>query len=357
VSAARDTSQTPSRGRESVPFLRRAPALVIGLIGAAIAITVSLPLPWLLGPMLACVVVSLAGAQLPGPGLLLPLLRTSLGLAIGASFTPALLERVDQMALSLALVPAYVLLVGGLGYPFFRHFCGFDKPTAYYSAMPGGLSDMAAFGAEAGADLRILSLVHATRVLVVVSVLPYLIEFSYGISARGVQAPGMHLAAFSPGELALMAALGLGGWYGAVRLRLSGASIIGPMLLGGAASMSGLLQQRPPVELVMAAQLMIGVAVGVTYAGTTRALLVRAGAAAVGYCVLLGGIAAAFTAADRMIGVPTVDALLAFAPGGQAEMTVLALVLGADVAFVALHHIARVFIVVLGAPLVHRYLR
>lgn len=338
-------------------FLRRLPALGVGLAGAGAGVMLSLPLPWLLGPMLACVAVSLAGARLPGPGALLPLLRTVLGLAIGASFTPALLERLDQMAISLALVPAYVILVGALGYPFFRRLWGFDKPTAYYSAMPGGLSDMVTFGAEAGADLRILSLIHATRVVVVVSVLPFWIEHIHGVSARGVPAPGAHLGAFAVPELALMAALALGGWYLARRLRLSGASIIGPMLLGGAASMGGLLESRPPVELVMAAQLMIGVGVGVTYAGTTRALLARAGVAAISYCLLLAAIAAAFTAVDRLVGVPIVDALLAFAPGGQAEMTVLALVLGADVAFVALHHIARVFIVVLGAPLVQRYLR
>ena len=46
------------------------------------------------------------------------------------------------------------------------------------------------------------------------------------------------------------------------------------------------------------------------------------------------------------------DALLAFAPGGQAEMTVLALIVGADVAFVVAHHVLRLVIVILGAPLV-----
>ena len=45
------------------------------------------------------------------------------------------------------------------------------------------------------------------------------------------------------------------------------------------------------------------------------------------------------------------DDLLAFAPGGQAELVVLALIVGADAAFVVAHHVLRMFVVILGAPL------
>lgn len=47
-----------------------------------------------------------------------------------------------------------------------------------------------------------------------------------------------------------------------------------------------------------------------------------------------------------------VEAFLAFAPGGQAEMTVLAIVAGADLGFVIAHHLARIVLVITGAPLV-----
>jgi uncharacterized membrane protein AbrB (regulator of aidB expression) len=48
------------------------------------------------------------------------------------------------------------------------------------------------------------------------------------------------------------------------------------------------------------------------------------------------------------------EALLALAPGGQAELTVLALIVGADVAFVVAHHVLRIFVVILGAPIAAR---
>ncbi len=47
-----------------------------------------------------------------------------------------------------------------------------------------------------------------------------------------------------------------------------------------------------------------------------------------------------------------IEGFLSFAPGGQAEMTVLAIVAGADLGFVVVHHLVRLTLVILGAPIV-----
>ena len=52
---------------------------------------------------------------------------------------------------------------------------------------------------------------------------------------------------------------------------------------------------------------------------------------------------------------PLQDALLALTPGGQAELVVLAIIVGADVAFVVAHHVLRLFLVILGAPIAARF--
>jgi uncharacterized protein len=57
------------------------------------------------------------------------------------------------------------------GFRSFRRM-GFDPATAWYAAMPGGLADMVTFGQEAGADVRALSLIQATRVLIIVLAAP-----------------------------------------------------------------------------------------------------------------------------------------------------------------------------------------
>ncbi len=50
-------------------------------------------------------------------------------------------------------------------------------------------------------------------------------------------------------------------------------------------------------------------------------------------------------------GFGFLDLLLAYAPGGMAEMSLIGLALGANAAFVATHHIARIALVVVAAPM------
>ena len=49
--------------------------------------------------------------------------------------------------------------------------------------------------------------------------------------------------------------------------------------------------------------------------------------------------------------------LLAFGPGGQAEMSLIALTAGEDGAYVALHHLVRLVIVMVLTPILFRVLR
>ena len=66
-------------------------------------------------------------------------------------------------------------------------------------------------------------------------------------------------------------------------------------------------------------------------------------------------VAAGFTGLVAALGLgDPVPVFLAFAPGGQAEMTVLAIVTGADLGFVITHHLTRIVIVIVGAPVVAR---
>lgn len=146
---------------------------LIAALGAAIFYFAKFPLPFLLGPLAACLVAALAGVTMRDMGPVGTAMRAILGVAVGASITPELFDRLSDMALSVALVPIFVLVIALAGYPFFRSVCRFDPVTSYYCAMPGGLQDMLVFGSEAGGDVRALSLIHATRVLVIVTTAPF----------------------------------------------------------------------------------------------------------------------------------------------------------------------------------------
>lgn len=334
----------------------KAITFAVALAGAGLFHLARLPLPFLLGPLAACLCAALAGVPMQGAPVVGNVMRTVLGVAVGTAITPALFERLPGMAASLALIPVFVVAMGAAGYPFFRYALGYDHPTAYYGAMPGGFQDMLVFGQEAGADLRTLSLIHATRVLVIVSLAPFLITAVWGMDL--VNAPGVAAASIPPAQLALMAAAALAGWRLALWMGLFGAPIIGPLVVAAALSLVGLLEHRPPVEAILAAQFFIGLSIGANYSGVTLAEVRRDVAAGGIYCLILGAIAAVFAEVVSLSGIaPPVEAFLAFAPGGQAEMAVLAIVAGADLAFVVTHHLLRIVLIILLAPLVARLMR
>ncbi|WP_308917679.1 AbrB family transcriptional regulator [Jannaschia sp. LMIT008] len=328
----------------------------MGAAGTAAFVALALPLPFLLGPLFGCLLAALAGLKLGAWGPLTDAMRTILGVAIGASFTPALLEQLPSMALSLTLSALFLVAAGVAGYPYLRRVCGFDPATAFYAAMPGGLQDMLLFGQEAGGDARALSLLHATRVLLIVSIVPAILATAYAIDLT--QAPGAPARDVAPAQLAIMAAAGLAGWRVARRAGLFGASILGPMIVTGALSLGGVVQQRPPAEAIQAAQFFIGIVVGVKYTGITVAEMRRVLLAGLGHGAILAVLAAIFAEAAVLLGLARpLDAILAFSPGGQAEMAVMAIVAGADVAYVVAHHVLRIVLVITCAPLVFRWLR
>ena len=327
--------------------------LALSGAGAGLFWLLSLPLPLLLGPMFACLVAALAGVPMQGVPRVSEGMRPILGVAVGASLTPALFARLDQMALSVALVPPFIAIIGLVGYPYFRRLWGYDHATSYYSAMPGGLQDMAIFGEAAGGDVRALSLIHTTRVLVIVSARPFLITWLWGLSLTGP--PGQPASTVLPAQFIVMLVCAAIGWWAGVRVGLFGAPILGPLIVAGIASMAGLLTERPPAEAMWFAQFFLGLGIGVKYAGITMAEIRRCVAAALGYCAILAVLSVIFAEIVIQSGLAgPLEAILAFAPGGQAEMVLLAIIAGTDIAFVVTHHLVRIVVVIVGAPIVAR---
>ena len=72
--------------------------------------------------------------------------------------------------------------------------------------------------------------------------------------------------------------------------------------------------------------------------------------------MVLIALATAVTVA-RLTGLELSQTFLAFSPGGLPEMSLLALAMGADIAFVATLHIARITLVIAIAPLVFKLLK
>ncbi len=328
--------------------------LMLAFIAACILYQLGAPLPFLFGPIGACLVAAVLGVPLQGMPLMSTLCRTILGVAIGASITWSVMHQLVSLAPTLLLVPIYVIIIAAFGVNYFHRLVGYDKVTAYYAAMPGGLQDMVVFGEEAGANPRTLSLIHATRLLLLVTLAPImLITFFDADLSNPLGPPAKDLPLYHAGLILL---IGVCGWKIASKIGIFGATVIGPMLLAIPLSLSGFLTQRPSQEVIMVAQLFIGIGIGVYYRGITLTEIRRDILAASGFSLLLLLIAVIFTTIATLISVvePT-EMFLAFWPAGQAEIAVLSLAAGAQVGIVVTHHVVRIVFVILGAPMMARY--
>ncbi len=333
-------------------------ALATGTAGGWLAFQFKLPLAWMIGAMSATTSAAALGAPIAMPIAFRHVMVAVLGVMLGSGFRPEMLGHLGEWALSLSALALYAAVAGGAGLVYFRRVCGYDPVTSYFAAMPGGLSEMIMVGTEMGGDMRVISLTHAARVLLVVLALPFAFQLLVGYDPAARPSVGLPLVEVAPADLAILSACGVIGFALARAVRLPAAAVVGPMILSAAVHLMGWTAAKPPTELVAAAQVVVGTAIGCRFAGVSARLLTRAilGAAG-GTAVLLGATIAFAVVLSRATGLPAVPLSLAFAPGGLAEMSLIAIAINADAAFVATHHVARIFLIVVLAPLAFRLTR
>jgi len=333
-------------------------ALAIGVAGGWLAFQLRLPLAWMIGAMIATTAAATLGAPIALPIAFRHAMIAVLGVMLGSGFSPEMLAQLGDWAVSLASLVLYGVAAGGAGLVYFRRVWGYDAVTAYFAAMPGGLTEMTLVGAEMGGDARVISLTHAARVLLVVLALPFAFQLLIGYDPALRRAVGLSLAEMTPADLAILAACGVLGYLLARALRMPAAALVGPLILSAAVHLIGWTAAKPPFELVAAAQLVVGTAIGCRFAGVGFRLLSRTVVAAAGGTVVLFAATVAFALVlAQATGLPAVALMLAFAPGGLAEMSLIAIATGADAAFVATHHVVRIFLIVVLAPLAFRLVK
>lgn len=342
------TRNALTRAASQVDWRGLAWALGLGIGGGAVALWLTLPLPWMIGAMLTVTAAVLMGAPAKLPGPTRNVMVTVLGLMVGSGFTPAVIGRMGEWAVTLAALAIWSALAGSLGYLYFRRVAKLDPVTSYFSGMPGGFAEMIAIGRAMGGDDRVISLAHTVRVLLVVFSIPVWYRLEAGVSSTPRVIQLWNIGAF---DLAVLALCALVGALGARRLRLPGADILGPMALSAIVHLTGIIDSSPPYLITAAAQVVIGAGVGTRFAGVRLAVMGRA----LGHALVTGVLMIAYAVAAALIlrpitGFALPELVLAFAPGGLAEMSLVAFALGVDAAYVACHHVFRITLVITTAP-------
>ncbi len=335
--------------------------LALGAIGGLAAHAAHLPLGYLLGSMVLIGVLSALGAKPFGKTPTLPArLRFSfvpvIGVAIGGAFTPEVARAALGWGPSLAALFVFVPLAHALGYAVYRRG-GFAKTEAFYGAVPGGLIESVQMGEEAGADVRLLIVVQTLRLIGTIITVPLIFLALTGHTVGSAAGAAMVWAAapLTVQDCALMFAAGLIGARAGKRLRFPGYIITGPLLCSAALHVTGVMQAIPPGWLVAVTQVILGAGLGVRFVGMDRRLLARCGRLAMLNGVLALGLAFAFAGiVHGLTGAPVAAGFLAFAPGGLAEMSLIALSLNMSVIYVTAHHVVRIVLAVSFAKLGRR---
>lgn len=350
--------KSPPAGKKPWPPLHKILlALAIGTAGGWTANYFQVPLAWMLGAMGATTVAAMSGLPVALPVVFRLAMMAVLGVMLGSGFAPEILSRLGDWTISLIGLVAYTLIATWVVAVFLRKVAGYDPITAYFSAAPGGLSEMILVGAQNGGDERIISLTHTSRILLVVLALPFLLQLVFGYTPGPRTAGGIPLVEADPFDMLVLTFCGIAGFVLARLVRLPAAAILGPMIFSAAFHLTGLTEAKPPTELVAAAQVVVGTTVGCRFAGVAMSLVGRTILAAVGSTVILVGGGLLFAVLlHPLTDLPTIGIFLAFAPGGVAEMSLIALALSIDAALVATHHIVRIFFIVVFTPLLFRFL-
>jgi uncharacterized protein len=320
-------------------------ALAISLAAAVVCKTLRVPLPWMIGPMLAVAAVRICGLHVTAPRGGRQVGQWIIGSALALYFTPAVVEHLGGVA--------WMLVVGALFAIGLSYVCGYalsalagtDRTTALFASVPGGAAEMTILGERYGARVDEIAAAQSLRILMVVVSIPsiYAVLHLHGAdpfleSAKEVRWPVL---------AALFAATAVGGVL-MQKLKAPNAFVLGALAVGIPLTALAITTSAVPGWLINAAQLLLGCALGSRF---NRSFLTRAPRfmGAVAATVVLAMVLSAVFAVGlaHITGIHPATLVLATAPGGVAEMAVTAKVLELGVPLVTSFHVTRVVLLLL----------
>lgn len=331
---------------------------VTALLGGFAFTLLHIPIPWLLGPMLAVLIGSNMWGSCQWPGGVRNTGLIIVGYTIGLSLTVTALEEMGhQLPVMLLMTVLLLLLCAGIAF-FVAKLSGNDYMTVLMGSIPGGLTQMIALAEETkGINITVVTVIQVVRLMMIVVFVPLLI-FSplLGFSADGgAQPPAAQAVAVDWGGLfpngLLFAAVCTGCALVGNRIRLPTPYLLGPAIGAAVLQMTGLDGPELPAALLSAAQLMIGTYVGLLLKPDQLPNKLRTIALAVGSGLLLLVGAWGFSVLLlRFHPVSMATSLLSMAPGGMDQMGIIAHVIDADLSTVAGYQLFRLLFIFFAVP-------
>lgn len=342
---------------------RVALTLLVALAAAKLCVWLHTPIPWMLGPLLATAVASVLGAPTRSAAMLRNGGQWVIGAALGLYFTPQVGALVVSLWWAIALAVVWALALGALFGLWLQRQHAVDfahlpprawRATSYFASAIGGASEMTLLAERHGARTDLVAAAHSVRLVMVVVSVPFAMQWAqshWGLQVDARLRPGP-LAAQWPGLFWLGLATAAGALV-MTWLKRSNPWFMGALLASMGLTLSGLHLSAVPTGLSNAAQLVIGVSLGVRFQREFVHTAPRwLASAATGTLVMMalsvvfgGGLAWA-------TGLHPATLILGTSPGGIAEMAITAKVLQLGVPVVTAFQVCRlVAVLILVGPL------
>lgn len=335
-------------------FLETAETLAIALVGGVGFTLLGLPAGLVSGSVLAVAAAALAGRPMRLP---LPIARICyviIGTLLGTVVTPDTLRGVASWPASVGLLMLASLAMMAATTLYLCVVHRWDRLSALFGASPGAMAQVIALSTELGGDLRAIAIVQTVRVLLLVVGLPN------GLALFGLVAPAIPAArgpaGFSVlGEMTLLVATAIACALAFARLRFPGGLLFGAMAGSAILHGTGLVHAAVPWWIGSGSVIAVGGLVGSRFADTTPRMLVGYLGAAFGSFAVSMAVATAFMLLDEhFFHFSIANIAIAFSPGAQDTMMVLALALHLDPVYVGAHHLARFLVVTFAVAIAAR---
>ncbi len=341
--------------------------LLLALAAASLCVRLHTPLPWMIGPLMMTAVLSMLGTPTQS---WTPLRNTGqwiIGAVLGLYFTPQVLTLVAGLWWVLLLNIIWALAIGVV-FGKWLYWVHHDSPqawlskfhikdlspvTTYFSSSIGGASEMTLMGERHGAQTELVASAHSLRVLLVTLMIPFGFQWA-GLHGLDLVQPVSRVVEWS--GLALLAALtGMGCWA-MVKLDATNPWFVGALLVSLVLTACNVNLSSVPQGMTNAAQLLIGVSLGVRFSSSFVHLaprwLASVAFATLGLIALCAGFAWLL---HQLVPMHWATLLLGTAPGGIAEMAITAKVLQLGVPLITALHVTRLVAVLLLAEPMYRW--
>ncbi len=336
--------------------LRTAETLLIAAAGGGAFTWIGFPAGLISGSLLSVAAAALAGRPMTIPAPLSRVISVLVGISLGAVATPETLKGLAAFPISIAvlLVATAVMTAATTAYLHVVH--NWPLQSALFGASPGALAQVMVLAAEYRADLRAIAIVQVMRVVILTIGIPTGLAY-FGLTATGAFLPKSSAGLPPLTELAVLVGVSTAAGLTLQWFRLPGGLMFGAMLGSAVLHGTGWIDAVLPWWVAAAAVIGIGAVTGSRFANTDPITLLRYLGAALGSFAVAISVASIFVVAlTAVLPLRIADVVVAYAPGAQDTMMVLALALHLDPIFIGAHHLARYMLVSLSIPLVGKWL-